>query len=379
MTTTAQTIAEFIIASALHYGPGPHPDGSPQQVHAGGARADAPAGRPRPKPGKDQIGFDLDVSPPAAAAPTADAGQAAAEAVRQQVLAVSAEYTAKLKAAAKTAQTWYDKQMAVQRELWDKHGNRLPGIPEDDPRMVAWEDAIHRQSQALAQTAALQKAQIRAVNELIETDQVGFYQNQATIEYYQRNIKDLPSFVPVRADWTGLAEPQRKAVTAGLRQFNRLVGQAALARSYGQEVRFGPADPAKGYGQRAYYDRNDNSVRLTTSSSTTAVIHELGHSLETKTSGLGDYARAFLDRRTADETAKPLADLQPTAGYDPSEQAKRDKFRDAYVGKVYAHGATEAISMGLEYMATDPVAFAKQDPDHFRFTYTVMRGTWRQP
>lgn len=51
--TLTQTIGEFIIASALHYGPGPHPDGSAQQVHAGG-----------------QMAFDFDAPEPAA-----DAGQ----------------------------------------------------------------------------------------------------------------------------------------------------------------------------------------------------------------------------------------------------------------------------------------------------------------
>lgn len=41
-----QTAGELAAAIALHYGPGPHPDGSPQGVHAGGQMAfdfDAPA------------------------------------------------------------------------------------------------------------------------------------------------------------------------------------------------------------------------------------------------------------------------------------------------------------------------------------------------
>jgi hypothetical protein len=42
---TAALLAEF--SAALHLGPGPHPDGSPQSVHAGGSKPAKPGGRVR--------------------------------------------------------------------------------------------------------------------------------------------------------------------------------------------------------------------------------------------------------------------------------------------------------------------------------------------
>jgi hypothetical protein len=70
--TTQQTQATGELTAALialHLGPGPHPDGSPQSVHAGGAvKVPPPPARIRkPKtPPAAQMGFDLDaVAPPA--------------------------------------------------------------------------------------------------------------------------------------------------------------------------------------------------------------------------------------------------------------------------------------------------------------------------
>jgi hypothetical protein len=49
-TDTARQIVEFTAAQIrLHYGPGPHADGTPQSVHGGGAGpAPAPTRRPQP-------------------------------------------------------------------------------------------------------------------------------------------------------------------------------------------------------------------------------------------------------------------------------------------------------------------------------------------
>lgn len=59
-TTTARQLVEFTTAQiALHYGPGPHKDGSPQAVHAGGAN---PAAKPPPA-AAGQMGFDFEAKP----------------------------------------------------------------------------------------------------------------------------------------------------------------------------------------------------------------------------------------------------------------------------------------------------------------------------
>lgn len=99
MRRDPQTAAELVAAIALHYGPGPHPDGSAQQVHAGGTTTARPTpaapARPQPaaKPARRaakapaptaQMAFDftapaVDDSPQARFIAAAQAGRVAAE------------------------------------------------------------------------------------------------------------------------------------------------------------------------------------------------------------------------------------------------------------------------------------------------------------
>jgi hypothetical protein len=53
--STARLAGEFL--AALHYGPGPHPDGSPQSVHGGGAKPARPRG---PLAFAGQMAFDFE-------------------------------------------------------------------------------------------------------------------------------------------------------------------------------------------------------------------------------------------------------------------------------------------------------------------------------
>ncbi len=51
-----------------------------------------------------------------------------------------------------------------------------------------------------------------------------------------------------------------------------------------------------------------------------------------------------------------------------------DKFLDAYMGKRYTSGATEIMSMGLEYLYADPLRLLDGDPAYFDFVVDSLRG-----
>ena len=104
------------------------------------------------------------------------------------------------------------------------------------------------------------------------------------------------------------------------------------------------------------------------------VIHELGHVLEHSNPDVARKAREFLARRTAGEQLKKLRDLTGISAYRPHEVARRDRFLSPYMGKHYPSGDTEIVSMGLEYLWFDPVAFALRDPDYFIFIFNLVRG-----
>lgn len=103
------------------------------------------------------------------------------------------------------------------------------------------------------------------------------------------------------------------------------------------------------------------------------VVHELGHALEYLNRRILKSSQEFLKRRAGGDPLRKLADLFPDKGYRRGELARPDGFRDAYVGKHY-DSATEVVSMGLEYMLKDPLAFYREDPDHFRYIWDIMRG-----
>jgi hypothetical protein len=102
--------------------------------------------------------------------------------------------------------------------------------------------------------------------------------------------------------------------------------------------------------------------------------HEFGHHIEFRNPEVKRRATEFLDRRTAGETARPLAEITNNSNYRAGEVAQSDKFINPYMGKRYNDGSTEIISMGLEYFFSDPLKLAKDDPDYFMFMYDVLRA-----
>jgi len=105
----------------------------------------------------------------------------------------------------------------------------------------------------------------------------------------------------------------------------------------------------------------------------------MGHWWEDHDPAAFSKALSFWQRRTKRESFQQLNKIFPHEGYPDHEVTKPDQFMDPYSGKVYTETgkgitATEILSVGLEKMYTQPVAFAKNDPDYFDFMYSTLRG-----
>jgi len=118
--------------------------------------------------------------------------------------------------------------------------------------------------------------------------------------------------------------------------------------------------------KRAYYQ--SQSIYVTAKEPVRIAVHEIGHFLEEHSPGLHKKIKAFYNMRTADDIPKWLG-----SGYRPDEMFKKDKFIDKYMGKVY-NGATEILSMGMEYMVDNPMKLLEKDPGMFEFIIDIMRG-----
>lgn len=118
---------------------------------------------------------------------------------------------------------------------------------------------------------------------------------------------------------------------------------------------------------RAYANRDTQYINVGSGAKNQVVFHEAGHHMEYATPGIQKAAQRFRDDRAESLEPKKLKDI---TGYDyfrDNEVALPDKFVSAYVGKVYTHGATEVVSVGIERFVNskDMQKFYDKDPDHF--------------
>jgi hypothetical protein len=115
-------------------------------------------------------------------------------------------------------------------------------------------------------------------------------------------------------------------------------------------------------------------------------VHEMGHTLETFRAGERMFDRnapnwwaarkAWYDSRTKGEEPESLAEIFPGKPYG-SEETKKDKFINPYMGKVYDHDAanspgSEIIAMATEMLYDDPTTLLSEDPEMFDFIISYL-------
>lgn len=150
-------------------------------------------------------------------------------------------------------------------------------------------------------------------------------------------------------------------------------------------------------------DPADLNINMDRSAPTKTYVHELGHIMETHSSSHLNAAVAFLERRTKKQAEEDedeegggysMNGLRDRTNHKSHEKGYPDHFEDAYSGKLYraprehhqdgdthrypgseynVYYATEITSMGLERLMANPVKFAQDDPDYFRFTVSQLR------
>jgi hypothetical protein len=113
---------------------------------------------------------------------------------------------------------------------------------------------------------------------------------------------------------------------------------------------------------------------------TSTFIHEVGHFIEADPD-IQKMAQLFKAYRCG--TAKPQQynkmELFKGAGYSDDEKGVEDDFGKAfdrssafYIGKEYASGSTEILSMGLQKLYDDPKTFLEKDPEYAHFCINMV-------
>jgi hypothetical protein len=113
-------------------------------------------------------------------------------------------------------------------------------------------------------------------------------------------------------------------------------------------------------------------------------VHEIAHGLEEDIPGALAASLEFLDHRCGSEPFQKLKDVFPVAKFEEYETGRKDNFDKAmgptkawYIGKDYQGRNTEVISVGMDTLYTDPVNFAKKDPEYFAFILGILDGSTR--
>lgn len=180
-------------------------------------------------------------------------------------------------------------------------------------------------------------------------------------EHTQKVIGDAKAFVTATCANLG-AMPVSYGVATSGRAFARKGAVNAVAMSV--EPGTAAAD-AKGYSV-AY--------------ATQVQVHELGHVIEFHKPGVKDLVARFVEYRCKGEAPVSLKERFPHNSFDADERGRKDDFERAfgpgagayYVGKTYADGSTEVVSMGLEKLYSDPAGLVQNDPEYAQLIFKVL-------
>ena len=88
----------------------------------------------------------------------------------------------------------------------------------------------------------------------------------------------------------------------------------------------------------------------------------------------GVRSKEYLTKRAQGKTLVKLKTLHPELTYEADEVTYQGAFPEDYTGKLYKHDSSEVLSMGIQKLHDDPIAFATGDPSHFNFVVNTLRG-----
>lgn len=286
-----------------------------------------------------------------------------AEALRQKVLKADETHRAKVDAAYKVMSGAIDACAPVEEAYWN-----LATLPPD------WAELTEEQFEARRQAKkdALQRAEAarRVVEQATDAYEKARGQHQAAVRRVLYVPKDeANTTIPIKIEAKDYTPEQRAAVKEAQTFLQRIMGKTARYPT----IPVRETDPATYGGKRSYQTKG--AIHLAKGQRDTATaVHELGHALEQYTYAWQEKREVWYAGRTAGEPSIPMNQARGTTHHEAWEKTKPDRFRDAYIGADYpGRAGSEVFSMGLEYLWSDAAAFARADPDMFRFVVAQLR------
>lgn len=133
---------------------------------------------------------------------------------------------------------------------------------------------------------------------------------------------------------------------------------------------------------RSSFSPSTKKLKISPYTSYKVYVHELAHLVENLSPAVLEKLVEFLKKRTNGaqrKDLKPLRVLDPRKNYKRNERGWLGGFFEVYIGKSYQtideqFYATEVLSVGLEYLVSNPAKLAKEDPELFDFIIGILNG-----
>ena len=123
------------------------------------------------------------------------------------------------------------------------------------------------------------------------------------------------------------------------------------------------------------YDVNNNAVVLNKYGSSFGVlIHELMHAIQENKNIASPDADTL--RKLVQGFFINRLKNNPTVSQSGDITWAKDDFPDWYAGLMKQKNPQELLSMGISMLLVNPVRFAKEQPDYFRFLSILLSGNW---
>jgi SPP1 gp7 family putative phage head morphogenesis protein len=128
-------------------------------------------------------------------------------------------------------------------------------------------------------------------------------------------------------------------------------------------------------GERAQYLVNFRVARLELTDGPGTAVHEFAHAVEIHGERLAA-VRKFMVARTAGGELESLRDLFPSHSYGANEKTLKDKFYEAYIGKVSLNAnVTELLSTVTGHIADGRISqILRDDPETLYFVLGLLAG-----
>lgn len=292
--------------------------------------------------------------------------------------------------------------------ILDALGNSLSEPPKDQALEAEFDEVIRQQLAMAHKIAIIQNSAKELIHKHFEIPPDKQFKLNPNVTKREKSALGTER---VESDPT-----TQKSIDKGAEFLSRMVSASVLSSvmADGAGVVVDPKTKRASFEDWASLEslgipKTDPKIFINPDDDAGTVIHEFGHFIEHSNQLIGQASQNFKTYRRHKEIEaeeklkthdsdgvvshtpqskklaaqelyihKPLSELTGNQGYKEHELSFKDHWLHPYMGKFYPPsggrvGATEILSMGLQFLYEDPIDLAQRDPEMFNFVINAIQ------